>query len=143
MKMNIKASALIAGTLFGLGLGISGMSNPDKVVNFLNILGHWDPSLLFVLGGGVIVTFIGYRLIFTRERPFLDEDFFVPTNKIIDKKLVIGSSMFGAGWGMTGFCPGPAITGLAFGVIEPVIFVVSMLAGYFFIEKVVNKKLAN
>lgn len=138
--MRIQTSALIAGTIFGLGLGISGMANPDKVINFLNILGHWDPSLIFVLGGGVLVTFLGFRLIFTRERPLLDDDFFVPTNKIIDKKLIIGSSMFGAGWGMTGFCPGPAISGLAFGVIEPVIFVASMLVGYLFIEKVVNKK---
>ena len=133
--MKIKSSALIAGTLFGLGLGMSGMSNPDKVMNFLNVLGNWDPSLVFVLGGGVITTFIGYRLVFTRDRPLFEKDFFVPTSTIVDKKLLLGASMFGAGWGMTGFCPGPAISGLAFGIFEPLLFVLSMLVGYFIVDK--------
>lgn len=133
MKKNI--SALIAGTIFGFGLILSGMSNPDKVMNFLNVLGQWDPSLLFVLGGAVITTFIGYRLVLKRKTPLLDSEFFVPTNTVVDKKLLMGAALFGAGWGMTGFCPGPAITGIAFGVIEPVLFLGSMLIGYVIVNK--------
>ena len=128
MKKNL--SALIAGTIFGFGLIVSGMSNPDKVMNFLNVLGQWDPSLIFVLGGAVITTFIGYRFVLKRKAPILDSDFFLPTNTVIDSKLLIGAALFGAGWGMTGFCPGPAITGLAFGVLEPMLFVVSMIIGF-------------
>lgn len=134
MKTNI--SALIAGTIFGFGLIVSGMSNPDKVMNFLNVLGHWDASLIFVLGGAVVSTFIGYRFVLKRKTPLLESEFFVPSNTLIDKKLLYGAALFGAGWGMTGFCPGPAITGLAFGILEPVLFIGSMLLGYLVMNKV-------
>ncbi len=137
MKKNL--SALIAGTIFGFGLIVSGMSNPDKVINFLNVSGHWDPSLLFVLGGAVITTFIGYRFVLKRKNPILDSEFFLPTNTVVDKKLLIGAALFGAGWGMTGFCPGPAITGLAFGVMEPVVFIISMSIGYLIMNKLSTK----
>jgi len=133
MKKNL--SALIAGTIFGFGLIVSGMSNPDKVMNFLNLVGAWDASLLFVLGGAVITTFIGDRVVLKREQPILDKEFFVPVNSLVDKKLVLGAALFGAGWGMTGFCPGPAITGLAFGVFEPFLFITSMLFGYLVMHK--------
>jgi len=133
MKKNL--SALIAGTIFGFGLIVSGMSNPDKVMNFLNLVGAWDASLLFVLGGAVITTFIGYRVVLKREQPILDKEFFVPVNSLVDKKLVLGAALFGAGWGMTGFCPGPALTGLAFGVFEPFLFIISMLFGYLVMHK--------
>ncbi len=137
MKKNL--SALIAGTVFGFGLIVSGMSNPDKVMNFLNVIGQWDPSLLFVLGGAVITTFIGYRFVLKRKTPILDSEFFLPTNTVVDKKLLIGAALFGAGWGMTGFCPGPAITGLAFGVLEPVVFIISMSIGYLIMNKLSTK----
>jgi uncharacterized membrane protein YedE/YeeE len=137
--MKIRSSALIAGTLFGVGLSISGMANPDKVMNFLNVLGHWDASLMFVLGGAVITTFIGYRITWKRHAPMFEEKFYIPTKTMVDKTLLLGAVLFGAGWGMTGFCPGPALAGLAFGKAEPWLFVLSMLAGYAVIEKFVNK----
>jgi len=133
--MKKQFSAFIAGIIFGLGLMVSGMSNPDKVMNFLNLTGQWDPSLLFVLGGAVITTFIGYGFVLKRKAPLLDKEFFIPLNKVIDTKLLLGATFFGVGWGMTGFCPGPAITGLAFGVLEPVLFISSMLLGYLLMNK--------
>ena len=138
MKMKIRVSALIAGGLFGVGLSVSGMANPDKVMNFLNVLGHWDASLLLVLGGAVITTFIGYRLVLKRGRPLFEEKFYIPGNTIIDKQLILGAVLFGVGWGMTGFCPGPALAGLGFGVYEPWLFVGSMLVGYILVEKFIN-----
>jgi len=128
MRKNI--SALFAGILFGLGLCISGMSNPDKVQNFLNVLGDWDPSLFFVLMGAVIVTFIGYAVIFKRSSPLLADEFYLPTKSQIDKRLVLGAVFFGIGWGMTGYCPGPALSAVTFGGVEPLIFVASMLFGF-------------
>ncbi len=132
-------SALIAGTIFGFGLIVSGMSNPDKVMNFLNVFGHWDPSLLFVLGGAVICTFFGYRIVLKRNAPLLEREFFLPIKTALDKRLLTGAALFGAGWGMTGFCPGPAITGLAFGVVEPIIFLASMLCGYLIMNRLPHK----
>ena len=136
--MKIRVSALIAGGLFGVGLSVSGMANPDKVMNFLNVFGNWDASLLLVLAGAVITTFIGYRLVLKRGRPLFDEKFYIPGNTVIDKQLILGAVLFGAGWGMTGFCPGPALAGLGFGVYEPWLFVVSMLIGYILVEKFIN-----
>ena len=138
MHMKIRVSALIAGGLFGVGLSVSGMANPDKVMNFLNVLGIWDASLLLVLGGAVVTTFIGYRLVLKRGRPLFDEKFFIPGNTVIDKQLILGAVLFGTGWGMTGFCPGPALAGLGFGVYEPWLFVGSMLIGYILVEKFIN-----
>ena len=136
--MKIRVSALIAGGLFGIGLSVSGMANPDKVMNFLNLLGNWDPSLLLVLGGAVVTTFIGYRLVLKRGRPLFEEKFYMPGNTVIDKQLILGAVLFGTGWGMTGFCPGPALAGLGFGVYEPWLFVGSMLIGYILVEKFIN-----
>ncbi len=128
MKQNI--SSLFLGFIFGAGLCISGMSDPDKVLNFLNLLGHWDASLLFVLGGAVITTFLGYQFILKKECPVFAEQFHLPTSKDIDKKLLGGAALFGIGWGMTGYCPGPAVSGLAFGALEPWLFCLSLCAGY-------------
>jgi uncharacterized protein len=125
----------LIGLLFGMGLVISGMSNPDKVLNFLDVAtissGGWDPSLMFVMGGGVVVTFIGYRLLGARARPFLAERFEWPTLKTIDAPLVAGAVIFGLGWGLGGFCPGPAFTAL--GTLTPGAFVfgAAMLVGMF------------
>ncbi|NNC98383.1 MAG: YeeE/YedE family protein [Gammaproteobacteria bacterium] len=136
--MKIRSSALFAGALFGVGLSVSGMANPDKVMNFLNLLGQWDASLVFVLGGAVVTTFIGYRLSWKRKAPLFEGQFYLPTKTMVDKQLLIGAALFGAGWGMTGFCPGPALAGLAFGHYEPWLFTGSMLLGYFIIEKFIN-----
>lgn len=129
-------AALFAGFVFGLGLTISQMINPAKVIGFLNVTGTWDPSLLLVMGSALFVTTIGYKLIFRRKQPFFDQEFHVPVSQIIDRKLLGGATLFGIGWGLAGFCPGPAITALAFGAPETIWFVAAMLVGMF------TKKLA-
>jgi len=121
--------ALLAGTLFGLGLAVSQMINPAKVLAFLDIAGRWDPSLALVMAGALGVTALGYRLALRRPAPLLAERFEVPTLREIDRRLLAGAAVFGIGWGLVGFCPGPAIASLAFGVKESLIFVAAMLAG--------------
>jgi hypothetical protein len=120
---------LLAGLIFGLGLLISGMANPTKVQNFLDLSGTFDPSLIFVMAGAVVVTFAGYRLVLRRPRPVLAERFYLPTAKDIDARLVGGAALFGIGWGLSGFCPGPAITSLALLAKGTLVFVPAMLAG--------------
>ncbi|NJM28956.1 MAG: YeeE/YedE family protein [Rhizobiales bacterium] len=120
----------VSGLLFGSGLAISGMVNPMKVLNFLDPAGAWDPTLIFVMAGGLIVTLLGYRLAFARSRPFAADVFSLPQSRTIDAKLIGGSALFGLGWGLSGLCPGPAIAGLVFGRIESVAFVAAMAAGY-------------
>ncbi|MEF9602286.1 MULTISPECIES: DUF6691 family protein [Paracoccus] len=102
----------LSGLIFGLGLIVSGMANPAKVLNFLDLAGHWDPSLGFVMGGAVVVTFLGYRLAWQQGAPILAPDFDVPTSSRIDRPLILGAALFGLGWGIGGFCPGPAWTAL-------------------------------
>jgi uncharacterized membrane protein YedE/YeeE len=128
--MALLISAL-AGLVFGLGLLISGMANPAKVQNFLDLAGIWDPSLLFVMGGAVAVTFVGYRFVLRRQSPILAGRFRLPTRKDIDPRLIAGAALFGVGWGLSGFCPGPAITSLALLAKGTLVFVPSMLAGIF------------
>jgi uncharacterized membrane protein YedE/YeeE len=120
---------LLAGLIFGLGLLISGMANPVKVQNFLDLAGSFDPSLICVMLGAVVVTFVGYRLAFTRLRPVLVERFSLPTAQTMDGKLVLGAALFGVGWGLSGFCPGPAITSLPLLAKGTLIFVPAMLIG--------------
>jgi uncharacterized membrane protein YedE/YeeE len=127
--MKIIMSALMAGVIFGVGLALSGMVDPNKVINFLDVTGHWDPSLMFVLGGGVITTTLAYRFIFAQGKPLFDDDFHLPTLLKIDAKLLLGAVLFGIGWGLIGYCPGPAVASLGFRPDEPLIVVVSMLAG--------------
>lgn len=122
-------TGLVAGLLFGVGLAVSQMINPAKVLNFLDIFGRWDASLAFVMLGAVVTSAIGYRLAFRRERPLLEPQFMLPTRQDIDSRLVAGSAIFGIGWGLGGYCPGPAISGLAFGALETIVFVVAMAAG--------------
>jgi uncharacterized protein len=117
------------GLLFGLGLIVSGMVNPAKVLNFLDITGSWDPSLAFVMGGAVIVTFFGYRLVFQQPRPIYDSVFHVPTANKIDNRIILGPALFGIGWGLAGFCPGPAFTALGTGQASAVTVVIAMIVG--------------
>jgi len=122
---------LMGGLIFGLGLVIGGMTNPAKILNFLDITGTWDPSLAFVLGGAVVTTAIGYQLVFMRSKPLIGENFEVPTTSQIDKKLILGSFIFGTGWGLVGYCPGPALASLSLLNPSTFLFVVAMLAGMY------------
>lgn len=122
-------TALAAGLLFGLGLAISGLLNPAKVKAFLDITGAWDPSLIFVLGAGVLVAFIGYRIAFVINKPLFDDQLHLPTKTRIDGPLILGSAIFGVGWGLAGFCPGPAIASLSLGLAPAVIFAAVMFIG--------------
>lgn len=123
-------SALLIGMVFGIGIAISGMANPAKVINFFDIAGTWDPSLIFVMGGGLLTTAIGYRLVFGRmPRPVFDESFAVPGSRVIDARLVGGSALFGIGWGISGFCPGGAIPALGLGYSATFVFTGAMICG--------------
>lgn len=122
-------SSGVAGLVFGLGLSLSGMVNPAKVQNFLDIAGSWDPSLAFVMGAAVVVTFIGYRLVWRQGRPLFDGSFHLPTLTAIDARLLGGAAIFGVGWGLGGFCPGPAISALGTGGPGALVFVAAMFAG--------------
>lgn len=121
----------VAGLLFGLGLAISGMTDPARVLGFLDIAGAWDPTLMFVLGGAVITSFIGYRLVFKRSAPLFGERFQLPTRQDLDIRLLGGAALFGIGWGLSGYCPGPAIASIS-GISLPLIaMLVAMVAGWF------------
>ena len=123
----------IIGLMFGLGLIVSGMSDPAKVLNFLDVggiaKGTWDASLAFVMAGAVAVTFLGFSRVLKLARPFFAERFHVPTRADIDPRIVVGPAIFGIGWGLVGFCPGPALTALGFGSRSAFIYVVAMFAG--------------
>lgn len=120
----------LIGAIFGLGIAISGMANPAKVLNFFDVAGSWDPSLIFVMGGALITTAIGYVLVFgARRKPVFDDDFHLPVNRTIDTRLIAGSATFGIGWGIAGFCPGGAIPALGFGGLDVIAFVGAMILG--------------
>lgn len=123
--------ALITGLVFGTGMAVSGMMDPAKVLNFFDVAGTWDPSLVFVMGGALLVTFFGYRLVWRRSAPLFDGRFQVPTGTDIDMKLVGGSALFGVGWGIAGFCPGGAIPALGTGRWEVALFLVAVVGGFF------------
>ncbi len=121
--------SLITGALFGLGLAIAGMLNPTKVVAFLDITGNWDPSLAFVMSAGLVVNLIGWQIAKRRTQPIFESHFHLPQTSQIDRRLLIGSALFGIGWGLAGLCPGPAITSLAFMDSDAAIFFIAMAAG--------------
>ena len=134
----IYVTSLIAGLVFGLGLIVSGMVNPGKVQGFLDLAGEWDPSLMLVMGGAIAVGLIAFLIAKRRTVSLIGERIELPSNTIIDVSLVAGSALFGAGWGLAGFCPGPALVGLGMGLPSAAIFVVAMIAGmllFEFIEK--------
>jgi len=122
-------AALAAGIVFGVGLAVAGMIDPRKVLAFLDVAGAWDASLLFVLGGAVVVAFAGFRWVQRRPAPLLDTRFHLPAASAIDAPLLVGAALFGVGWGLAGYCPGPAIASLGFGNAEALWFVPAMLAG--------------
>ena len=120
---------LVSGLLFGLGVTISGMVNPMKVLNFMDITGAFDPTLLFVMGAGLAVTVVGYRLVLRRQTPIFADRFHLPEITAIDVRLLGGAALFGIGWGLSGFCPGPAIASLVFGQMQSIAFVAAMAVG--------------
>lgn len=129
--MRLPISTFIAGLLFGGGLTVSQMVNPEKVISFLDITGDWDPSLAFVMGGALIVTLVGYRLVLKRKTPLFDETFRLPTRNDIDAPLLMGAAVFGIGWGLAGLCPGPALASASFAGQNAYIFVGTMVATIF------------
>lgn len=129
--MKNSLAAFLVGFVFALGLGISGMTQPQKVVGFLDLFGAWDPSLVFVMMGAILVHFATYRLIRKRGSPLFSMQWHVPTKKEITPALVAGSLLFGIGWGLAGYCPGPAVTSLASFETRPFIFVISMIVGMY------------
>jgi len=129
--MKASVASFVCGIVFALGLGISGMTQPSKVIGFLDIAGAWDLSLAFVMVGAIGVYFVAFRMIRMRRAPMLTGRFSIPTRNDIDPQLILGATIFGAGWGLGGFCPGPAITSLASGAAPVVVFVASMVAGIY------------
>jgi len=130
-----KIVSLICGIVFGIGLVISEMINPEKVLGFLNIFREWDPSLAFVMIGGLIISIPTFHLFKNKNKPLFSSNFSIPTNKEIDKKLIVGSVFFGVGWGLIGLCPGPAITSIALLNMSSAIFVISMFVGFYIASK--------
>ena len=126
-----KLISLISGTIFGIGLVVSQMINPEKVLGFLDLFGNWDPSLAFVMMGALIVSSPLFHLIKNKDKPLFAEEFNYSNNKEINNKLVIGSALFGAGWGLGGLCPGPAISSIALLNINSIIFVAAMFIGFY------------
>jgi len=129
--MNKIIIALLGGILFGLGLSLSQMINPNKVLAFLDITGNWDPSLAFVMIGALTVAMPAFRIVLNRQKPLLDDGFHVSHKTTIDKPLLFGAAIFGVGWGMSGYCPGPAVTSMGFGNLEAFVMVASIYAGFF------------
>jgi len=126
-------SSFLAGLLFAIGLGVGGMTLPSKVIGFLDFFGNWDPSLAFVMGGAVVVYFLAYRVV-RGNAPVLDSAFSLPTKTLIDHRLLGGAATFGVGWGLAGYCPGPALTSLGAGSLDAAAFTVAMFAGMLLVE---------
>jgi len=131
-----KLVSLFCGIIFGIGLVISQMINPAKVLGFLNLFGEWDPSLAFVMIGALIIYSPLFHLFKNKEKPIFSSSFSISNKKEIDKELIFGSILFGAGWGLVGLCPGPAITSIALLNVSSAIFVVSMFVGFYLASKV-------
>jgi uncharacterized protein len=130
--------SLFAGLLFGVGLIFSGMTNPEKIIGFLDVTGKWDPSLLFVMLGAISISFFAFRRASKKSASILGQPMSIPTKKEIDVRLIVGSIIFGIGWGLAGYCPGPGIASIATSNLQPITFVIAMLFGmlaYEFTEK--------
>ena len=128
--MRILTTYLI-GLVFGIGISISGMANPAKVLNFFDLAGTWDPSLMFVMAGALAIAIPGYRLVFRRPAPTFEDSFQLPDTRVIDRRLVLGSATFGVGWGIAGFCPGGALPALGTGRSDVFLFIAALIGGLF------------
>lgn len=122
-------TSLLAGLVFGLGLIVSGMANPAKVIGFLDLTGHWDPSLALVMAGAIGISFFAFLVAQKRSRSLIGADMRLPGGRHIDRRLVVGGLLFGVGWGIAGFCPGPGLVALGMGEVKALVFVASMLTG--------------
>ncbi len=140
--VKLSFSAWIVGLLFGLGLLVSGMANPEKVLGFLDLAGAWDPSLALVMVGAIAVGFFAFRRAAGQERSFLNEPMQLPTRRDLDRRLLLGGLGFGVGWGLAGFCPGPALVALGAGELKALVFVLAMLAGMGIFELLERRKSA-
>ena len=127
--MKNKIAAALVGSLFALGLGVSGMTDPQKVLSFLNIFGKWDPSLAFVMIGAISIHFLFYRLVRKRRAPIFASEWHIPKNQKISRSLVLGALIFGIGWGLAGYCPGPGLTSAVTLKASPLLFVGGMFLG--------------
>ena len=127
--MRYALPGLVVGTLFGAGLALSSMTNPARVLGFLDVAGHWDPTLAFVLGAALVPSAIAYLIVRRMERPVMAEEFCIPRNRTVEARLLAGGALFGIGWGLVGLCPGPALASLAFGRWQSWAFVAAMIAG--------------
>ena len=132
-------SSFFVGLFFGIGLIFSGMTNPEKIIGFLDFAGNWDPSLLFVMLGAILVSFFAFRYASKQPTSILGKPINMPTKKDLDKRLILGSVTFGVGWGLAGYCPGPGIASMISGNLEPIVFVISMLFGMLVYELLQNK----
>ena len=121
---------LLTGLVFGIGMSISGMMDPAKVLNFFDVAGAWDPSLAFVMGGALLAAFVGYRVVWRRSAPLFEPRYHLPSSTVIDWRLVGGSAVFGIGWGIAGFCPGGALPALGTGRWEVALFVLAVIGGF-------------
>ena len=135
-------TSLLAGLVFGLGLLVSGMANPAKVLGFLDLAGRWDPSLAFVMGGAVAVGLVAFRFASKRTVSLLGLEMKLPAARHMDRRLIVGSTIFGIGWGIAGFCPGPALVALGIGEAKAIAFVVAMLLGMGLFELLEQRKAA-
>jgi uncharacterized protein len=133
-------TSLLAGLVFGLGLIVSGMANPAKVLGFLDLAGAWDPSLALVMAGAIGVSFFAFLFAKDRTRSLIGADMKLPSGRTIDSRLVVGSTLFGMGWGVAGFCPGPGLVGLGMGEVKALIFVAAMLAGMVVFELIERRR---
>jgi uncharacterized membrane protein YedE/YeeE len=138
MKQNL--IALLCGIIFGMGLSLSQMISPNKVLNFLDITGNWDPSLIFVMIGALAVAFVSFKWILKRPAPILAENFQLSRKLSVDKSLLLGAAIFGIGWGMSGYCPGPAVTGLGLLSLESIIMVAAIYLGFFAYNRLFEQK---
>ena len=134
--MNSLIGPFLGGITFAVGLGISGMTETAYIIGFLDITGNWQPQLIFVMLGPLAINIVFYQWIIKRDKPLVGDKFFIPTNNIIDKRLVLGAGLFGIGWGLTGLCPGPALTSLISGSLYIFVFVIFMLTGILIAQKV-------
>ena len=133
-------AAVISGFLFGFGLSLSEMTNRQRVLGFLDISGNWDASLIFVMGGAVLVTLISFRFILKRSSPIFDESFHLPSIKHLDGKLIGGSALFGIGWGIAGYCPGPVIAALGSFTLNPLLFLLFFISGSYAAHFILKSK---
>ena len=139
--MKAAIGAFLSGLVFSIGLAISGMTQPKKVLGFLDVFGEWDPSLMGVMVGAILIYSIAYRWVLKRQRPLLEEKLQIPEPKKIDRPLIVGAFIFGIGWGLAGFCPGPALTSLGTLQTTPILFCLGLFGGMFVFKLLRDRKL--